>query len=60
MLKIISYLQKGECCRCHRTTLVRDRFDDLAHKVTQLCIRCVPVDGQDMVHQSSKLVAAGY
>lgn len=60
MSKILSYLQRGECCRCQRVTLVRNRFNAMAHSTAHVCVRCVPVDGDDMTHRSSKLVAAGY
>ncbi len=29
-------------------------------KSLQVCVSCVPADGDDMTHESSKLVMAGY
>ena len=56
----MSFLMRGECHVCHRFTLVRDRYQPEAHKSTQVCVRCTPVDEYDMIHESSKLVVAGY
>lgn len=31
-----------------------------AQKSLQVCVSCVPVDGDDMTHENSKPVIAGY
>ena len=60
MLKLLKPLWPGKCDGCTRHTLVRARFDDEAQKSVQVCVTCVPVDGDDLTHESSKLVVAGY
>lgn len=60
MPKSLSFLTRGECQLCHRFTRVREHYLPEAHKSAQVCARCVPVDEHDMVHESSKLVVAGY
>ena len=45
---------------CSRRTLVRARYAYEEQKSLQVCATCVPVDGNDMTHESRKLVMAGY
>lgn len=60
MSRVLKSLRRDECWRCSRLTLVRERYDVQTGMPTQVCARCVPIDGRDMTHQSSKLVVAGY
>ena len=60
MPKSLSFLMRGECQVCHRLTRVRERYLPETHKTAQVCASCVPLDEYDMVHESSKLVVAGY
>lgn len=60
MLKLLKPLWPGECDQCSRRTLVRERYVVEAQKALQVCVTCVPVDGDDLTHESSKLVMAGY
>ncbi len=60
MLKLLRPLWPGECDKCSRRTLVRGRYFVEAQKSLQVCVTCVPVDGDDLTHESSKLVVAGY
>ncbi len=58
MLKLLSPLWPGKCDKCTRRTLVRARYIDEEEKSLQVCVTCVPVDGDDMTHENSKLVRA--
>jgi len=60
MLKLLRPLWSGECDKCARHTLVRGRYMYEAQKSLQVCVTCVPADGDDMTHESSKLVMARY
>ena len=60
MLKLLRPLWPGKCEECTRRTLVRARYMYEMQKSIQVCVTCVPVDGDDMTHESSKLVIAGY
>jgi len=60
MLRLLRPLWPGKCDRCSRRTLVRGRYQNEVQKSLQVCVICVPVDGNDMTHESSKLVLAGY
>ena len=60
MLKLLRPLWPGKCDKCARHTLVRGRYMYEAQKSLQVCVTCVPADGDDMTHESSKLVMAGY
>jgi len=60
MLKLLRPLWPVKCDNCTRHTLVRARFDYEAQKSIQVCVTCVPVDGDDLTHESGKLVVAGY
>ena len=60
MAKVLNSLHREQCGHCCRLTLVRERFDTETGRTAQVCARCVPIDGRDMTHQSSKLVVAGY
>jgi hypothetical protein len=60
MRKLLRPLWPGKCDRCSRRTLVRGRYLDKAQKSLQVCVSCVPVDENDMTHESGKLVLAGY
>ena len=60
MLRLLRPLWPGKCDKCARRTLVRGRYLVEVRKSSQVCITCVPVDGNDMTHESSKLVLAGY
>ena len=59
-MKLLRPLQPGACDKCSRRTLVRERYVTEVQKSLQVCVTCVPVDGDDMSHESSKLVMAGY
>jgi len=60
MLKLLSPLWPGKCDKCTRHTLVREHYLHEEDKSLQVCVTCVPVDGDDMTHESSKLVMAGH
>ncbi len=60
MLKLLSPLCPGKCDKCNHRTLVRTRYLYEEEKSLQVCVSCVPFDGGDMTHESSKLVMAGY
>ena len=60
MLKLLRPLWLGKCDMCTRRTRVRGRYMYEAQKSLQVCVTCVPVDSDDMAHESSKLVLAGY
>ncbi|PLX74447.1 MAG: hypothetical protein C0614_11840 [Desulfuromonas sp.] len=55
----LKLLSRGECHICHRLTLVRGKYVPRFQQTTQVCVRCMKVDSEDMVHESSKLVVAG-
>jgi hypothetical protein len=60
MSKTLRSLWRGECFFCHRFTMIRERFLLEQQQTAHVCARCVPVDSNDMTHESHKLVAAGY
>jgi hypothetical protein len=60
MLKLQGPLWLEKCDMCTRRTRVRGRYMYETQKSLQVCVTCVPVDGNDMTHESSKLVLAGY
>jgi hypothetical protein len=60
MMKLLRPLWPGKCDKCTHRTLVRARYMYEAQKSLQVCVTCVPVDGDEMTHESSKLVMAGY
>jgi hypothetical protein len=60
MLTLLRPLWPDKCDKCTRRTLVRARYAFEEQKSIQVCATCVPVDGDDMTHESSKLVMAGY
>jgi hypothetical protein len=60
MRRLLRPLWPGTCDKCSRRTLVRGRYLLETQKSLQVCVICVPVDSNDMTHESSKLVVAGY
>ena len=60
MRRLLKPLWPGRCDKCSRRTLVRRRYLLETQDPLQVCVACVPVDGDDMTHESSKLVLAGY
>jgi len=56
----LMFLSRGECYVCHRFTLVREKYVPRAQQTAQVCVRCLKIDEDEMVHESSKLVVAGY
>lgn len=51
MLKLLNKLVLGECSRCKRKTMVRERKCDESGEMSQFCVMCVPVDSTDMGYQ---------
>lgn len=60
MLKLLRPLWPGKCDQCARRTLVRARYMCEEQKSIQVCVSCVPVDDDDLTHESSKMVVPGH